>query len=113
VSDIMENVLMTHVNLHNSFGGIGISGIICAMLARYVFDSNSIFTFKLIPVTGYEFLILSVTFDIFFFFTGLLPEIGHASHLAGLIFGLFFWKISERIWTFREFLGKKLRISKS
>ena len=92
LSGILDSVLMAHTRLSKFPMSIGISGINFALISRYIFREGSIITFKLIPVTGYEFLILSILFDVFFHLTGLLDSIAHSAHLSGLLFGLFFWK---------------------
>lgn len=112
LSEIFDNVFTTHSYLSNSYMGLGASGINLALLSKYFFDEGSIFKLHLFPVTGHEFMILSIFLDIFFHLTMLLPVVSHSAHLAGTIFGIFFWEYSDKIWTLRNIISKRLLSSK-
>lgn len=112
LSEILDNVFTTHSYLSNSYMGFGASGINFALLSRYFFNEGSIFKLHFFPVTGHEFMILSIFLDIFFHLTMLLPIVSHSAHLAGSIFGIFFWEYSDKIWTFRHIMSKRLLSNK-
>jgi membrane associated rhomboid family serine protease len=42
----------------------------------------------------------------------LLPSIAHSAHFAGAVFGIFFWKYSDKIWRLRHFISKKIQKNK-
>lgn len=92
--------------------GLGASGINFALLSKYFFEEGSIFKLHFFPVTGHEFMILSIFLDIFFHLTMLLPVVSHSAHLAGTIFGIFFWAYSDKIWTLRHIISERLLSNK-
>jgi membrane associated rhomboid family serine protease len=112
LSEIIDQVFMTHSYISSSYSGLGASGINFALLSRYYFEEGSIFQLFFFPVTGCEFMIFSIFSDIFFHLTMLLPSIAHSAHFAGAVFGIFFWKYSDKIWRLRHFISKKIQKNK-
>lgn len=107
LSEMLENILYTHI-YSIVIKGTGASGIVFALLARYLFIDGMRFKMNFFTVTSHEFVVYSIVLSIFFILSGLLSSILHISHLSGLIFGMFFWDLSEQLWKLRNPIYKRL-----
>lgn len=106
LAQLLESIFNAHIYGHKIIG-IGASGVVYALLGRYLFIEGITFKMWCFQVTSHEFVVYSVVLSIFSILSGLLRTIGHTNHLAGLIIGMFFWDISNRLWEFRGPVHKR------
>jgi membrane associated rhomboid family serine protease len=108
IAGVCEKFINIHLFGETRGNGIGASDAILAIIVVFAKQKGIQLSFFSIPISGLEYIVYLIIASIIFICFDLLPKVSHMSHLCGIFIGFFFLDVSNFIWSYRDYIGKKI-----